>query len=66
MGSPSILTSPVFNIALLLLSMQLAKKVDWTDPQVTLIMRVAYCCAQIIVIGGAYALINLIKKKNGK
>jgi hypothetical protein len=66
MGSPGFLTSPMFNMGFLLISMQLAKKIDWEDPNVLTIARVGYYSAQLLVIGLSYALITLINKKNGK
>ncbi|KAI9023005.1 inorganic phosphate transporter Pho88 [Phycomyces nitens] len=64
MGSPSFLSSPMFNIAFMLGSMQLAKKVDWEDPQTLFLARVGYYGAQVLVIAMSYLLITLIKKKN--
>lgn len=66
MGSPSILTNPMFNMGFLLVSMQLAKKVDWNDPQVVQYARFGFYGAQLLVIAMAYGLMSLIKKKNGK
>ncbi|KAI7901378.1 inorganic phosphate transporter Pho88 [Cokeromyces recurvatus] len=64
MGSPSILTNPMFNMGFLLVSMQLAKKVDWNDPNVVTYARMGYYGAQVLVVIMAYGLITLIKKKN--
>ncbi|KAI9475923.1 MAG: inorganic phosphate transporter Pho88 [Benjaminiella poitrasii] len=64
MGSPSILTNPMFNMGFLLVSMQLAKKIDWNDPDVLTYARVGYYSAQVLVVALAYGLITLIRKKN--
>ncbi|KAI8641507.1 inorganic phosphate transporter [Parasitella parasitica] len=64
MGSPSIISNPVFNIGFLLVSMQLAKKIDWEDPEVLNYARIGYYSAQVLVVAMAYGLIALIKKKN--
>jgi hypothetical protein len=66
MGSPSIITNPMFNMGFLLASMQLAKKVDWENPDVLTYARIGYYSAQVLVVVLAYGLITLIKKKNGK
>ena len=66
MGSPSIVKSPVFNILFVLGSMQLSKRINWDDPNTLLYARVGYYSAQVLVIGMAYALMYLIKKRNGK
>lgn len=66
MGSPSIITNPMFNIGFLLICMQLAKKVDWNDPDVLTMARIGYYSAQALVVAAAYGLIAIIKKKNGK
>lgn len=66
MGSPSIITNPLFNVGFLLVSMQLAKKVDWNDPDVLTMARIGYYSAQLLVVAMAYGLITLIRKKNGK
>lgn len=66
MGSPSIITNPLFNVGFLLASMQLAKKVDWNDPDVLTMARIGYYSAQLLVVAMAYGLITLIRKKNGK
>lgn len=66
MGSPSILTNPMFNMGFLLVSMQLAKKIDWEDPNVLTYARIGYYGAQVLVVALAYGLITLIRKKNGK
>ncbi|KAI8997640.1 inorganic phosphate transporter Pho88 [Pilobolus umbonatus] len=64
MGSPSIIQSPIFNMGFLLGTMQLAKKVNWEDPEVITYARIGYYCAQALVIALAYGLIFFIKKKN--
>ncbi|SAL98798.1 hypothetical protein [Absidia glauca] len=64
MGSPSFLTSPMFNIAVMLVIMQLGKKIDWNDPDTLMIARIGYYGAQVLVIGLAYALMQLVKSKN--
>ncbi|CEG83405.1 hypothetical protein RMATCC62417_17330 [Rhizopus microsporus] len=64
MGSPSIITNPLFNVGFLLASMQLAKKVDWNDPDVLTMARIGYYSAQLLVVAMAYGLITLIRKKN--
>ncbi|KAG2233386.1 inorganic phosphate transporter Pho88 [Thamnidium elegans] len=64
MGSPSILTNPMFNMGFLLVSMQLAKKIDWEDPNVLTYARIGYFSAQVLVVALAYGLITLIRKKN--
>ncbi|KAI9361409.1 inorganic phosphate transporter Pho88 [Pilaira anomala] len=64
MGSPSIITNPMFNMGFLLVSMQLAKKIDWEDPNVLTLARIGYFSAQLLVVAMAYGLIVLIKKKN--
>ncbi|KAG0167823.1 hypothetical protein DFQ28_005526 [Apophysomyces sp. BC1034] len=64
MGSPSFLSSPIFNLAFVILSMQFAKKIDWENPDVLMLARLGYYGAQVLVIGMAYLLIMLIKKKN--
>lgn len=56
----------MFNMGFLLVSMQLAKKIDWEDPNVLNYARIGYYGAQILVVAMAYGLITLIKKKNGK
>lgn len=66
MGSPSIITNPMFNMGFLLVSMQLGKKIDWEDPMVLNYARIGYYAAQVLVVAMAYGLITLIKKKNGK
>lgn len=66
MGSPSIITNPLFNVGFLLASMQLAKKVDWNDPDVLTMARIGYYSAQLLAVAMAYGLITLIRKKNGK
>lgn len=66
MGSPSIIANPLFNVGFLLASMQLAKKVDWNDPDVLTMARIGYYSAQLLVVAMAYGLITLIRKKNGK
>lgn len=66
MGSPGFLSSPLFNMGFLLISMQLAKKIDWEDPNVLTMARIGYYSAQVLVVGLAYGLMTLIKKKNGK
>lgn len=66
MGSPSFLTSPMFNIAVMLVIMQLGKKIDWNDPDTLMMARIGYYGAQALVIGLAYALMLLVKSKNGK
>ncbi|KAG2209051.1 hypothetical protein INT46_011449 [Mucor plumbeus] len=64
MGSPSIISNPMFNMGFLLVSMQLAKKIDWEDPNVLNYARIGYYGAQILVVAMAYGLITFIKKKN--
>ncbi|KAF7723699.1 hypothetical protein EC973_001740 [Apophysomyces ossiformis] len=64
MGSPSFLSSPVFNLAFVILTMQFAKKIDWEDPNTLMMARLGYYGAQVVVILMAYLLIALIKKKN--
>ncbi|GAN11200.1 inorganic phosphate transporter pho88 [Mucor ambiguus] len=64
MGSPSIISNPMFNMGFLLVSMQLAKKIDWEDPNVLNFARIGYYGAQVLVVAMAYGLITLIKKKN--
>lgn len=66
MGSPSIISNPMFNMGFLLVSMQLAKKIEWEDPNVLNFARMGYYGAQVLVVALAYGLITLIKKKNGK
>jgi hypothetical protein len=66
MGSPSIISNPLFNMGFLLVSMQLAKKIDWEDPNVLNLARIGYYSAQVLVVALAYGLITLIKKRNGK
>jgi hypothetical protein len=66
MGSPSIISNPLFNVGFLLVSMQLAKKVDWENPDVLTYARIGYYSAQVLVVLLAYGLITLIRKKNGK
>lgn len=65
MGSPSIIKSPIFNVVFLLVSMQMAKRINWDDPNTLLYARIGYYGAQVLVIGMAYMLIGLIKKRNG-
>ncbi|KAI9275342.1 inorganic phosphate transporter Pho88 [Sporodiniella umbellata] len=64
MGSPSFLTSPIFNMGFLLFCMQLSKKVDWNDPDVLFMARVGYYGAQAVVVALAYVLIAIVRKKN--
>jgi hypothetical protein len=66
MGSPSIISNPMFNMGFLLVSMQLAKKIDWEDPMVLTYARIGYYGAQVLVVALAYGLIAFIKSKNGK
>ncbi|KAG1143108.1 hypothetical protein G6F37_001383 [Rhizopus arrhizus] len=54
----------MFNIGFLLICMQLAKKVDWNDPDVLTMARIGYYSAQALVVAAAYGLIAIIKKKN--
>jgi hypothetical protein len=56
----------MFNIAVMLVIMQLGKKIDWNDPDTLMIARIGYYGAQVLVIGLAYALMQLVKSKNGK
>jgi hypothetical protein len=56
----------MFNMGFLLISMQLAKKIDWEDPNVVTYARIGYFGAQLLVVGLSYGLIVLINKKNGK
>lgn len=65
MGSPGILTSPLSNIAIILLTMQFASRLNWRDPEVIMYMRLAYFSVQVVVLAGAYSLIRFIKNKNG-
>ena len=65
MGSPSIIKSPIFNVVFLLVSMQMSKRINWDDPNTLLYARIGYYGAQVLVIGMAYMLIGLIKKRNG-
>ncbi|CEP14044.1 hypothetical protein [Parasitella parasitica] len=44
--------------------MQLAKKIDWEDPDVLTYARIGYYSAQVLVVAMAYGLIALIKSKN--
>ncbi|KAI7880882.1 hypothetical protein K492DRAFT_207278 [Lichtheimia hyalospora FSU 10163] len=64
MGSPSIIKSPIFNVVFLLVSMQMSKRINWDDPNTLLYARIGYYGAQVLVIGMAYMLIGLIKKRN--
>ncbi|CAO3644731.1 unnamed protein product [Cunninghamella blakesleeana] len=64
MGSPGFLSSPMFNVVFMIVSMQLAKKIDWEDPTVLNYARIGYYGAQVIVVLLAYALIQLVKSKN--
>ncbi|CDH48722.1 inorganic phosphate transporter [Lichtheimia corymbifera JMRC:FSU:9682] len=66
MGSPSIIKSPIFNVVFLLVSMQMAKRINWDDPNTLLYARIGYYGAQVLVIGMAYMLIGLIKKRNDR
>lgn len=66
MGSPSIISNPMFNMGFLLVSMQLAKKIDWEDADVLNYARIAYYSAQVLAVALSYGLITLIRKKNGK
>lgn len=66
MGSPSFVKSPMFNIAFLLVTMQLSKKINWDNPDTLLYARISYYAAQALTILMAYGLIELIKKRNGK
>ena len=66
MGSPSIVKSPFFNIAFVLGTMQLSKRINWDDPDTLLYARVGYYSAQVLVMVMAYMLMHLIKKRNGK
>lgn len=45
--------------------MQMAKRINWDDPNTLLYARIGYYGAQVLVIGMAYMLIGLIKKRNG-
>ncbi|CAO3681581.1 unnamed protein product [Rhizopus stolonifer] len=54
MGSPSIITNPMFNVGFLLVSMQLAKKVDFSNPDVLTMARIGYYSAQVLVVAMAY------------
>ncbi|KAI8059988.1 inorganic phosphate transporter [Gilbertella persicaria] len=54
----------MFNMGFLLVSMQLAKKIDWEDPDVLTYARIGYYSAQVLVVAMAYGLISIIKKKN--
>lgn len=65
MAPPTILTSQVFNIGLMLFSMQAAKRIPWDDPQTVQIARAAYVLAQLAAIGISYYLMLVVKKKNG-
>ncbi|CDS07683.1 hypothetical protein LRAMOSA01632 [Lichtheimia ramosa] len=66
MGSPSIIKSPIFNVVFLLVSMQMSKRINWDDPNTLLYARIGYYGAQVLVIGMAYMLIGLIKKRNDR
>ena len=66
MGSPSIVKSPFFNIAFVLGTMQLSKRINWDDPNTLFFARVGYYSAQVLVMVMAYMLMHLIKKRNGK
>ncbi|KAI8885876.1 hypothetical protein K501DRAFT_178950 [Backusella circina FSU 941] len=44
--------------------MQLAKKIDWEDPNVLTFARIGYFGAQLLVVGLSYGLIAFINKKN--
>lgn len=66
MAPPSILTSQVFNIGLMLFSMQASKKISWDDPETLQLARAAYVIAQLAAIAITYYLIMVVKKKNGK
>ncbi|KAG2175505.1 hypothetical protein INT43_001152 [Umbelopsis isabellina] len=64
MAPPTILTSQVFNIGLMLFSMQVAKRIPWDDPQTVQLARAAYVLAQLAAIGISYYLMLVVKKKN--
>lgn len=66
MGSPGIIKSPVFNMAFLLVTMQLSKRIDWENPDTLLYARVSYYGAQVLVCLLTFALMQLVKKRNGK
>jgi hypothetical protein len=65
MAPPAILTSQIFNIGLMLFSMQAAKKIPWDDPETVQMARAAYAVAQLVAIGISYYLMLVVKKKNG-
>lgn len=65
MSPPAILTSQMFNIGLMLVSMQLAKKISWDDPETVQMARAAYAIAQLVAMGISYYLMLVVKKKNG-
>ncbi|KAI9275945.1 inorganic phosphate transporter Pho88 [Phascolomyces articulosus] len=65
MGSPSIIKSPFFNIAFVIGTMQLSKRINWDDPDTLFFARVGYYSAQVLVMVMAYMLMHLIKKRNG-
>ncbi|KAJ2962649.1 hypothetical protein NQZ79_g2288 [Umbelopsis isabellina] len=64
MAPPTILTSQVFNIGLMLFSMQAAKRISWDDPETIQMARAAYVVAQLAAIGISYYLMLVVKKKN--
>ncbi|KZT06099.1 inorganic phosphate transporter [Laetiporus sulphureus 93-53] len=52
------------NIVISLLAMQVAKKVDFSDPQILMGVRIAYVAVQIIILGTYYYVSYKIKQKN--
>ncbi|ORX54075.1 putative phosphate transporter [Hesseltinella vesiculosa] len=64
MGSPGFLTSPMFNVAFMIVAMQLGKRIDWEDPQVLMIARFGYYGAQVLVLLLTFGLMRMVQNKN--
>lgn len=58
------MASGVYNIVISLAAMQLAKKIDFEDPNNLFMVRVAYVSVQVIIMAVYYYTSIVIKRKN--
>ncbi|THH31197.1 hypothetical protein EUX98_g2967 [Antrodiella citrinella] len=58
------MSAAVSNLVISLVSMQVAKKIPFEDPQVLLYVRIAYVVVQALVLGVYFLVTQKIKSKN--
>ncbi|KAG9017616.1 hypothetical protein FRB90_000486 [Tulasnella sp. 427] len=58
------MNAQIANLGVSLLAMQLARKINFEDPDILMYVRIAYVGVQIVILGTYYFVSQTIKKKN--